>query len=101
MGNSLSLLRGSNFKPINDRSSDIEYYSSIGLSASACVMLWKITERQVVYILRKKRKIRSISRRVEKLPDGKKVSYEQNMDDYLRQTYGIKEEYFAHSLFRE
>lgn len=64
-------------------------------------MLWKLTERQVVYLLRKKRRVRSVSRRTEKLPDGKKISYGQSLDDHMRQNYGLKKDDFRHVLFLE
>lgn len=54
-------------------------------------MLWVISERQLVYSLRKMRRIRS---KAQRTVNG--VHYGSNMDDYIRQNYGFPKAYLGH-----
>lgn len=63
-------------------------------------MIWKITERKIIYKLVKMRRRKSEVRRVEK-KNGKKIYYGSNYDDYIRKTYGIEKDLFIHTLFCE
>src|SRR3989338_5699902 len=58
-------------------------------------MIWKITERKVIYKLYKMRSF------VSKQTKTKGTYYSSNYSDYVRWNKGIKEEEFIHTFFSE